>query len=122
MDLGLGGRCALVLGSTSGLGAAMPMAAMPPAGRARPRRSRSASRSISESCSISGHWSMKSAGVPVRFNTVKSGGHGAGFGGAELEKMRRDFFDRHLKGVENDAARWPPAARASTEAVSTAAK
>ena len=65
---------------------------------------------------------LKSAGVPVRFNTVKGGGHGAGFGGDELEKMRRDFFDLHLKGVRNDAAKWSVAMRSSTEAVGAGAK
>jgi acetyl esterase/lipase len=60
---------------------------------------------------------LKSAGVRVRLNTVKGGGHGAGFGGPELEKMRRDFFEHHLKGENNDAAKWPPAMRSSTDAV-----
>ena len=60
---------------------------------------------------------LKAAGVPVRFNTVKGGGHGAGFGGPELEKMRRDFLDHHLKGVASDAAKWPVAMRSSTAAV-----
>ena len=60
---------------------------------------------------------LKAAGVPVRFNTVKGGGHGAGFGGSELERMRRDFLDYHLKGAKNDAATWTPAMRSSTEAV-----
>ena len=62
---------------------------------------------------------LKAAGVPVRFNTVKGGGHGAGFGGPELDKMRRDFFDLHLKGVKNDAAQWPAAMRSSTDAVAS---
>jgi acetyl esterase/lipase len=60
---------------------------------------------------------LKAAGVRVRLNTVQGGGHGAGFGGAELEKMRRDFLELHLKGVSNDAAKWPAAMRSSTEAV-----
>lgn len=60
---------------------------------------------------------LKSAGVRVRFNTVKGGGHGAGFGGPELEKMRRDFLEHHLKGATNDAAKWPAAMRSSTDAV-----
>lgn len=60
---------------------------------------------------------LKAAGVPVRLNTVRGGGHGAGFGGAELEKMRRDFLELHLKGVKNDAATWPAAMRSGTEAV-----
>ncbi len=60
---------------------------------------------------------LQSAGVPVRLNTVKGGGHGAGFGGAELDKLRRDFFAFHLQGVKNDVATWPAAMRSSTEAV-----
>jgi acetyl esterase/lipase len=60
---------------------------------------------------------LKAAGVPVRFNTVKGGGHGAGFGGAELDKMRRDFFELHLKGAKNDATQWPAAMRSTTEAI-----
>ncbi len=60
---------------------------------------------------------LQAAGVPVRFNTVRGGGHGAGFGGAEMEAMRRDFLEHHLKGAANDAARWPPALRSSTPAV-----
>jgi acetyl esterase/lipase len=60
---------------------------------------------------------LKSAGVRVRFNTVKGGGHGVGFGGAELEKMRRDFFERHLQGASNDAAKWPAAMTSSTDAI-----
>lgn len=64
---------------------------------------------------------LKAAGVPVRFNTVKGGGHGAGFGGAELEQMRRDFFALHLQGVKNEAANWPVAMRSSTAAVAAPA-
>ena len=60
---------------------------------------------------------LKTAGVPVRFNTVKGGGHGAGFGGAEMDKMRRDFLAVHLKGEKSDAAQWPPAMRTSTAAI-----
>ncbi|HOX03887.1 MAG TPA: alpha/beta hydrolase [Candidatus Paceibacterota bacterium] len=60
---------------------------------------------------------LKKAGVPVRFNTVKGGGHGAGFGGPELEKMRRDFLAYHLQGAKNDAAQWPAAMRSSTDAI-----
>lgn len=63
---------------------------------------------------------LKAAGVSVRFNTVKGGGHGAGFGGAELEKMRRDFLDYHLKGEKNDVATWPAAMTSSTDAVTSA--
>lgn len=64
---------------------------------------------------------LKAAGVPVRFNTVESGGHGPGFGGAEMDRMRRDFLELHLKGVANDAAKWPVAMRSSTAAVGGAA-
>ncbi len=60
---------------------------------------------------------LKAAGVPVRLNTVTGGGHGAGFGGAELEQIRRDFLDHHLKGARNSAASWPAAMRSSTAAV-----
>jgi acetyl esterase/lipase len=63
---------------------------------------------------------LQAAGVPVRFNTVKGGGHGAGFGGAELDKMRRDFLELHLKGMKNDAAQWPAAMRSSTDAIASA--
>jgi acetyl esterase/lipase len=62
---------------------------------------------------------LQAAGVPVRFNTVKGGGHGAGFGGAELDKLRRDFLELHLKGVKNDAAQWPAAMRSSTDAIAS---
>jgi len=64
---------------------------------------------------------LRRAGVRVRLNTVKGGGHGAGFGGAELEQMRRDFFDRWLQDADNDAARWPAAMRSSTAAVAVPA-
>jgi len=64
---------------------------------------------------------LKDAGVTVRFNTVRGGGHGAGFGGAELDAMRRDFFELHLKGVSNAATVWPAAMRSSTAAVGGAA-
>ena len=60
---------------------------------------------------------LQTAGVRVRLNTVKGGGHGTGFGGPELEKLRRDFFDLHLKGIENDASKWSAAMRSSTAAV-----
>jgi len=60
---------------------------------------------------------LTAAKVPVRFNTVRGGGHGTGFGGPTLEQMRRDFFELHLKGVKNDAASWPAAMTSSTEAV-----
>lgn len=65
---------------------------------------------------------LKTAGVPVRLNTVAGGGHGAGFGGAELERLRHDFFEWHLKGVKNDAAAWPVAMRSSTKAMESPAK
>ncbi|MSU50598.1 MAG: alpha/beta hydrolase [Opitutus sp.] len=60
---------------------------------------------------------LKASGVRVRLNTVKGGGHGAGFGGSELEKIRRDFLEFHLKGVVNDAAKWAVAMQSSTDAV-----
>jgi acetyl esterase/lipase len=62
---------------------------------------------------------LKAAGVRVRLNTVKGGGHGTGFGGPELEKIRRDFFEHHLQGAANDAAKSLPAMRSSTEAITT---
>jgi acetyl esterase/lipase len=65
---------------------------------------------------------LKAAGVQVRLNTVKGGGHGAGIGGPELEKIRRDFLAFHLQGERNDAARWPVALRSSTDSVSPPAK
>ena len=64
---------------------------------------------------------LKAVGVPVRLNTVKGGGHGAGFGGLEMEQMRRDFLERHLKGAKNAAADWPIAMRSSTNAVAAPA-
>jgi acetyl esterase/lipase len=60
---------------------------------------------------------LQQAGVRVRLNTVRGGGHGVGFGGPELEQLRQDFLEHHLKGVPNDASRWPPAMRSSTQAV-----
>jgi len=60
---------------------------------------------------------LKAAGVPVRLNTVTGGGHGAGFGGAALEQIRRDFLEHHLQGAKNSAANWPAAMRSSTAAV-----
>lgn len=60
---------------------------------------------------------LKDAGVPVRFNTVRGGGHGVGFGGEELDAMRRDFFELHLNGAQNAASVWPAAMRSSTAAV-----
>lgn len=62
---------------------------------------------------------LQAAGVSVRLNTVKGGGHGAGFGGAELDKMRRDFFELHLKSVGNAAAQRPAAMRSSTDAIAS---
>ena len=59
---------------------------------------------------------LKAEGVRVRFNSVKGGGHGFGIGGPELDQMRRDFFDLHLKGIKNAAAEWPAAMRSSTSA------
>jgi acetyl esterase/lipase len=52
---------------------------------------------------------LKSAGVHVRFHTLKGAGHGAGFAGKELETMVREFFDRHLKNASNAAADTPVA-------------
>lgn len=60
---------------------------------------------------------LRAAGVRVRLNTIKGGGHGAGFGGLELDKLRRDFFEFHLQGVPNGVANWPVAMRSSLAAV-----
>jgi acetyl esterase/lipase len=60
------------------------------------------------------------AGVPVRFTTVVGGGHGAGFPGAELGPLVREFFDRHLKGDAN-AARWPAASTSEIKATAAPA-
>ena len=38
---------------------------------------------------------LKSAGVPVKFHTVKRAGHG--FSRPKVDKMVEDFFDKHLK-------------------------
>ena len=43
---------------------------------------------------------LKKAGVPVKFYTVKGGGHG--FRDPQAEKMLMDFFDRHLKPLSID--------------------
>ncbi len=60
------------------------------------------------------------AGVPVRFITVKGGGHGQGFPGAELNPIASEFFDRHLKGNAG-AANWPVAMTSEVAATSTGA-
>jgi dipeptidyl aminopeptidase/acylaminoacyl peptidase len=38
---------------------------------------------------------LKEAGVPVTFYTVKGGGHG--FRNSTADKLRREFFAKHLK-------------------------
>jgi acetyl esterase/lipase len=63
---------------------------------------------------------LRASRVKVRLNIVRGGGHGAGFGEAELEIMRREFFDHHLLGIATNAARWPMSHRSSTTAASTA--
>jgi acetyl esterase/lipase len=60
---------------------------------------------------------LRAAGVRVRLNTIKGGGHGAGFGGLELDKLRRDFFEHHLQDAPNGVANWPVAMRSSLAAV-----
>jgi len=51
---------------------------------------------------------LVNVGVPVRFITVKGGGHGTGFPGSLLNPIVAEFFDRHLKGMAN-TANWPVA-------------
>lgn len=58
------------------------------------------------------------AGVPVRFITVKGGGHGQGFPGDVLNPIATEFFDRHLQG-KTDAANWPVAMTSEVAATST---
>jgi hypothetical protein len=60
---------------------------------------------------------LKAAGVPVRLNTVKGGGNGAGFGGAELEKMRRDSWSGSCREGKNDCRGLAAAMTSSTDAV-----
>jgi acetyl esterase/lipase len=43
------------------------------------------------------HDALERAGVNSHFHTIKGGGHGQGFGGAEIEPMVNGFFDRVLK-------------------------
>jgi len=43
---------------------------------------------------------LKNTGVPVKFHTVKGGGHG-GFNSPEVDKMVDDFFDKNLKGKKS---------------------
>ncbi|UUO05708.1 alpha/beta hydrolase [Blastopirellula sp. J2-11] len=40
---------------------------------------------------------LKKAELPVHFHTIEGGGHGKGFGGAEVSDMVNQFFDRTLK-------------------------
>jgi acetyl esterase/lipase len=40
---------------------------------------------------------LKKAGVDVHLHIIKGAGHGAGFGGPDIEQMVNNFFDRHLK-------------------------
>ncbi|MHC4557760.1 MAG: alpha/beta hydrolase fold domain-containing protein [Planctomycetota bacterium] len=46
---------------------------------------------------------LKKAGVDVKFHTVKGGGHG--FRDPEVERMVREFFDKHLKGAEREPSK-----------------
>ena len=40
---------------------------------------------------------LKKAGVSVHFHTMAGAGHGIGIGGAELDRMVNEFFERYLK-------------------------
>lgn len=57
------------------------------------------------------------AGVPVRFHTIKGGGHGVGFGGKDVAEMVAAFFDLHLLGSKTAAAAWPVAMTSDSVAV-----
>ncbi|MHC4641191.1 MAG: alpha/beta hydrolase fold domain-containing protein [Planctomycetota bacterium] len=43
---------------------------------------------------------LKRTDIPVKFHTVKGGGHG-GFNSSEVDKMVDDFFDKHLKNKKS---------------------
>lgn len=64
---------------------------------------------------------LQAAAVRVRLNTIQGGGHGSGFGGPDLEKLRQAFFDHHLRGESNEVAKWPRAMRSSLKAVAAPA-
>lgn len=66
------------------------------------------------------HAALVKTGVPVRFVTVKGGGHGQGFPGAELNPIAAEFFDRHLQGKAG-AAHWPVAMTSVVAATATGA-
>jgi len=46
---------------------------------------------------------LKSAGVSVKFHTVKGGGHG--FRDPEVDRMVQEFFDKHLKESETNPSK-----------------
>ena len=46
---------------------------------------------------------LKKAGVSVKFHTVKGGGHG--FRDPEVDRIVREFFDKHLKEPEEKSSR-----------------
>lgn len=64
------------------------------------------------------HATLVQAGVPVRFITIKGGGHGQGFPGAELDPLVSEFSDRHLRGNQA-VANWPKAMTSSLNATAT---
>lgn len=63
---------------------------------------------------------LKGAGVPVRFHTIKGGGHGKGFGGKEISEMVAAFFDLHLLGQKTAASGWSAAMTSDSVAVADA--
>jgi acetyl esterase/lipase len=46
---------------------------------------------------------LKKAGVNVKFHTVKGGGHG--FRDQEVDRMVKEFFDKHLKETERKSSK-----------------
>ncbi len=63
------------------------------------------------------YMALKEAGVPVRFHTIKGGGHGVGFGGKDVAEMVAAFFDLHLLGIKSAAGDWPVAMTSDSVAV-----
>lgn len=65
---------------------------------------------------------LRRAGVPVHHHTIRNMGHGivaagngSNFSGPEIAALVGDFFDHHLRGMANAAARWPAAHRSASE-------
>jgi acetyl esterase/lipase len=57
---------------------------------------------------------LKKAQVECYFTTVDGAGHG-GFRNPEVQKRRRQFFDKHLRGVKNEISEETIPNRASAE-------